>query len=132
MNQARYEALPDDLKAVLDANSGLAASKWVGRVMDEGDLPGIEVAKKSGNKMILLDEAEVERWKAAAAPLVEAWIAEMNAKGYDGAALVADAKALLAEYAGHRSEARRVGKEWARTCRSRWSPYHEKKKKKQT
>src|SRR3546814_10299418 len=71
MNQARYEALPDDLKAVLDANSGLAASKWVGRVMDEGDLPGIEVAKKSGNKMILLGEAEVERWKAAAAPLVE-------------------------------------------------------------
>src|SRR3546814_8562503 len=32
MNQARYEALPDDLKAVLDAKSGLAASKWeIGR-----------------------------------------------------------------------------------------------------
>src|SRR3546814_20151445 len=26
---------------------------------------------------------------------------------------------------GHgRSEERRVGKEWGRTCRSRWSPYH--------
>src|SRR3546814_5978804 len=23
-----------------------------------------------------------------------------------------------------RSEERRVGKEWGRTCRSRWSPYH--------
>src|SRR3546814_15798690 len=23
-----------------------------------------------------------------------------------------------------RSEERRVGKEWVRTCRSRWSPYH--------
>src|SRR3546814_13971470 len=29
-----------------------------------------------------------------------------------------------------RSEERRVGKECASTCRSRWSPYHEKKKKK--
>src|SRR3546814_11925775 len=29
----------------------------------------------------------------------------------------------------HRSEARRVGKEWVSTCRSRWSPYHYKKKK---
>src|SRR3546814_17212915 len=48
MNKARYEALPDDLKAVLDANSGLAASKWVGVVMDKGDLPGIEAAKKAG------------------------------------------------------------------------------------
>src|SRR3546814_12604367 len=29
-----------------------------------------------------------------------------------------------------RSEERRVGKECVRTCRSRWSPNHEKKKKK--
>src|SRR3546814_15874949 len=28
-----------------------------------------------------------------------------------------------------RSEERRVGKEWVSTCRSRWSTYHEKKKK---
>src|SRR3546814_15439510 len=28
-----------------------------------------------------------------------------------------------------RSEERRVGKEGVRTCRSRWSPYHEKTKK---
>src|SRR3546814_19618750 len=27
-----------------------------------------------------------------------------------------------------RSEERRVGKECVRTCRSRWSPYHQKKK----
>src|SRR3546814_13113235 len=32
---------------------------------------------------------------------------------------------------GHRSEERRVGKECVSTCRSRWSPYHEKKKKDQ-
>src|SRR3546814_11412242 len=30
-----------------------------------------------------------------------------------------------------RSEERRVGKECVRTCRSRWSPYHYKKKSKQ-
>src|SRR3546814_16347522 len=31
-----------------------------------------------------------------------------------------------------RSEERRVGKEWVSTCRSRWSPYHAKKKKKRS
>src|SRR3546814_3515824 len=31
--------------------------------------------------------------------------------------------------ATHRSEERRVGQEWGRTCRSRWSPDHSKKKK---
>src|SRR3546814_16108191 len=34
---------------------------------------------------------------------------------------------LISELRG-RSEERRVGKECVRTCRSRWSPYHEKKK----
>src|SRR3546814_11146290 len=32
---------------------------------------------------------------------------------------------------GARSEERRVGKECVSTCRSRWSPYHYKKKKQQ-
>src|SRR3546814_13279034 len=30
-------------------------------------------------------------------------------------------------YAWHRSEERRVGQECVSTCRSRWSPYHQKK-----
>src|SRR3546814_13078897 len=39
---------------------------------------------------------------------------------------IADAEAPFASR-GDRSEARRVGKECVRTCRSRWSPYHYKK-----
>src|SRR3546814_15862990 len=46
--------------------------------------------------------------------------------------------AKLARYEGidfildpMRSEERRVGKECVSTCRSRWSPYHEKKKEEQ-
>ena len=100
MNKARYDSLPDDLKAIIDANSGRETSKWVGRVMDEGDAPGMKAAQAAGNVIRKLPPDEVARWKAAAAPLVEAWIAEMNGKGYDGAAMVADAKALIANYAG--------------------------------
>src|SRR3546814_13777815 len=36
---------------------------------------------------------------------------------------------LLAPLGGLRSEERRVGKECVSTCRSRWAPYHLKKKK---
>src|SRR3546814_19257042 len=40
----------------------------------------------------------------------------------------------ISPYAGNqpgaRSEERRVGKEWVRTCRSRWSPNNKQKKKK--
>ncbi len=100
MNKAKYESLPDDLKAVIDANTGREMSKWVGRVMDEGDAPGIKVAQKSGNKMIVLDEAETARWRKVAEPLAAKWIEEMSAKGYPAAEMVADAKAMIAKYAG--------------------------------
>src|SRR3546814_15555604 len=41
-----------------------------------------------------------------------------------------DEATLGAKLFGPRSEARRVGKECVSTCRSRWSPYHKKKKQK--
>src|SRR3546814_15340491 len=41
-----------------------------------------------------------------------------------------DGETLRAKWrASSRSEERRVGKECVSTCRYRWSPYHEKKKK---
>ncbi len=100
MNKTRYDSLPADLKAIIDANSGRATSQWAGRVMDEGDASGVKAAQAAGNVIRKLPPEEVARWKAAAAPLVETWITEMNGKGYDGAAMVADAKALIANYAG--------------------------------
>ncbi|WP_186394818.1 TRAP transporter substrate-binding protein [Stappia sp. TSB10GB4] len=100
MNKAKYDSLPEDLKAVIDANSGREVSKWVGRVMDEGDMPGIAAAEKAGNTMRKLPPEEAERWKAAAEPVVAAWIAEVAGKGYDGAAMVEDARAMITQYAG--------------------------------
>lgn len=100
MNKESYAKLPDDLKKVLDANSGAATAKWVGKVMDDGDLPGLKAAQARNNKIITLDAAETARWKAAAQPVVDNWVNEMKGKGIDGAALIADAKALIAKYAG--------------------------------
>src|SRR3546814_11643196 len=53
--------------------------------------------------------------------------------GLDGTrATVASATAFGQHQCGtpSRSEERRVGKECGSTCRSRWSPYHSKKKRK--
>ena len=78
----------------------MAASKWAGRVMDEGDAPGIAAAKAAGNKMIVLDAAETARWKAASSPIAEAWVKEMTGKGYPAAEMLAETKALIAKYSG--------------------------------
>ena len=100
MNKKKYESLPPDLKQVIDANSGPVTSRWVGQVMDEGDAPGLAVAKKRGNAIVVLDAKETARWKAVAQQVTTAWIAEMKGKGIDGQALVDDARRLITKYVG--------------------------------
>jgi TRAP-type C4-dicarboxylate transport system substrate-binding protein len=100
MNKAKYEGLPPDLKKVIDDNSGLATSKWVGKVMDDGDAPGLAAAKARGNTIVTLDAAETARWRDQARKVNEAWIAEMTGKRINGKQLVDDATAMIAKYAG--------------------------------
>lgn len=98
MNKARYESLPDDLKKVIDDNSGAEASLWAGRAHDEGDMPAIEAARGEGNTFITLDEEETARWKQASERLIDEWIGEMDALGHDGRQLVEDARALIEQH----------------------------------
>ncbi|MDD9722491.1 TRAP transporter substrate-binding protein [Sulfitobacter sp. PR48] len=99
MNKAKYDALPDDLKAILDAESGAKLSEFASQVMWDNDAPGRELAVKNGNNIIQLDETEVARWKEAAQPVIDRWVAEMDGKGLDGQGLIDRAKALIAENA---------------------------------
>ncbi len=96
MNMDSYNRLPDDLKKVIDDNSGLETSRQFGRVMDQGDAVGLKIAADRGNTIITLDEAETARWQASAQATIDKWIADMNAAGNDGAALLAAARAAIA------------------------------------
>jgi len=99
MNQASYDKLPDDLKKVIDANSGIETAAMFGKVMDMGDQVGLKIAQDRKNNIITLDEAETQRWKDAASSIEEGWIAEMSGKGLDAKAMVEEAKALVAKNA---------------------------------
>ncbi|WP_339771185.1 TRAP transporter substrate-binding protein [uncultured Pseudosulfitobacter sp.] len=98
MNKAKYDALPDDLKAILDEKSGAALSTFAAEVMFEYDKPGRDIAVEKGNTIVQLDEAEVARWKEAAQPVVARWVADMDSKGIDGQALIDQAKGLIDKY----------------------------------
>jgi len=97
MNLARWQALPDDLKTVIDANSGLAFSAFAGRQMQLDDEPGRAIAVERGNTIIELSPAQVEAWRTASQPTIEQWRAEMDEKGLDGSGLIEQARALIAE-----------------------------------
>lgn len=98
MNKAAYDKLPLDLKKVIDANSGVEVAAAFGKVMDDSDVVGMELAKKAGNNIVVLDGTETRRWQRAAAGVRATWYKEVAAKGIDGAKLADDAQALISKY----------------------------------
>ncbi|MDJ0639011.1 MAG: TRAP transporter substrate-binding protein [Paracoccaceae bacterium] len=100
MNKAKYEALPDDLRAILDAESGAKLSTFATQVMWDMDAPAKKIAEDAGNTIVTLDDVEVARWKEAAKPVVDRWISDMDGKGIDGAALIEQARALIEKHGG--------------------------------
>jgi len=99
MNRKRYESLPDDLRKVIDANSGPALSRRFGADFDFGDQFGRGLVEKAGRKFFTIPRAEVERWRAVLEPLSQKWIETLNRRNLDGKKLVAAANALVDKYA---------------------------------
>jgi TRAP-type C4-dicarboxylate transport system substrate-binding protein len=100
MNPAKYDSLPADLKAVIDANSGIELSKQIGRIFDGTTEGGKKLAREANGVFDTLSPAEYDRWVKATEPVTREWIGETNAKGANGQALFDDAKALLKKYGG--------------------------------
>ena len=99
MNARTYAGLPDDLKAIIDRNSGVELSAQAGRLWDEQKAPARKLATDRGNTVIVVPAAELARWQVAAQPVITDWVADVGRRQIDGNALLADARALLARSA---------------------------------
>jgi TRAP-type C4-dicarboxylate transport system substrate-binding protein len=97
MNKDKYESLPDDLKKVIDDHSGMTMAKWVGKVWDEIEAPGLKKAQETG-RVIELSEAEVAEMQKVTAGVRSDWVKSMDDAGKDGQALLDDANALIDQY----------------------------------
>lgn len=98
MNKDKYAALPDDLKAVIDANSGMEFSAFAGKTMAGADEPSMKLAMERGNNIISLTADQVAAWKDAAAGVEATWIEDLTKAGYDGQAVVDQARALIEKH----------------------------------
>lgn len=98
MNQAKYDSLPDDLKKIIDDNSGEEFSVFAGSTQESADGPARAIAEKAGNNIIELTAEDVAKWKEAAQPIYDEWVADMKGRGIDGQALIDEARSLIAKY----------------------------------
>jgi TRAP-type transport system periplasmic protein len=98
MNQAKYDSLPPDLKAVIDKNSGIDTSAFLGKAQQAGDAAGRESAVKRGNSIYTVSAAEAQEFKRKARLVEVEWVQDMDKRGFNGKQLLDNARNLIAKY----------------------------------
>ena len=98
MNKQRYDQLPQDIRALIDASTGMALAKRLGRLWQDDEQSGRAIAVERDAPIVSLSEGERARWEKGTWTVVDSWIEKVSALGYDGQALLADARRLVAQY----------------------------------
>ncbi|MGE3986462.1 TRAP transporter substrate-binding protein [Pseudorhodoplanes sp.] len=99
MNQDSFNRLPDDLKAILERNSGMTFARRAGQMWDDAATQLIKSVGASGrNKLLLISGDEKARWMEATAGVLPKWVAGMKSRGVDGDELVSAMRKLVAKY----------------------------------
>jgi TRAP-type C4-dicarboxylate transport system substrate-binding protein len=98
MNTAKYNSLAPDLKRVIDANSGMAASAWLGKTQQGNDPAGRKTAVDRGNTIYQFTAAQREEFIKLSSQVDDEWVADMDKRGFKGAQLLSSAKALIAKH----------------------------------
>jgi len=95
MNQARYESLPKDLRAVIDKNAGPELAKEAGRVWMEAENLAIAAARDRGNTINVLQGEEQEHVRTALGEVLKRWASEKEKQGLDGLRLIREARQII-------------------------------------
>jgi len=84
MNTDTYNSFSDSDKKLIDQFRGVETSAKAGKQFDVFGQKGRELSEANNAEFIELTGSKLDPWKEALEPTVEAWIKEMNDKGYPG------------------------------------------------
>lgn len=98
MNMERYNALPDEVKKVME-DLRVEQSLWTGEYMDGHVDKAVEWSKQTHQvEFISLSDQEQAQWKKRLDPIVDQWIQDNAAKGLPAKAIVDDIRALIRKH----------------------------------
>ena len=98
MNQEVYDGMPEDLRQVIDEQSGLAFSIFAGGQQADADGPARELAVEAGNEITVVGADAQAEWRETVQPIYDTWVGEIDAAGRDGQALIDRARELMEAY----------------------------------
>lgn len=81
MNKAKWESLPDNIKAAFEAENGMTGAINAGKLWDQDKDKVYSELKIPVNT---LSAEERARWEAVGKEVAQEWIKDMDAKGYPG------------------------------------------------
>jgi TRAP-type C4-dicarboxylate transport system substrate-binding protein len=84
MNPAKYEALPDDLKKLIDKTTGPDAAEKFGKMWDEAETQGKAAMIAKGTQVFVLPDAELQKMKKIFQPQIAAAIADVEKQNKPG------------------------------------------------
>ncbi|WP_201510064.1 TRAP transporter substrate-binding protein [Psychrobacter alimentarius] len=97
MNKQKYESLPDDLKKVIDDNSGMAMAKKAGEVLDKEDKVAMQHAKDLGQEVIdIPDPLNNPAWRGILLKGTQQYLDDVTALGHDAQAVYKETQAASA------------------------------------
>ena len=98
MSRSSYQSLSDDLKAVIDANSGIETSAWLGRVMDEAADEARKVAAGHGDALRKFSQEDLDRWRKAGRVVTDVQIKSLERQDRRASALLDSARQYLQKF----------------------------------
>ncbi len=84
MNPARYAALPDDLRALVDKTTGPEAAAKFGAMWDEAESEGKAAMLAKGTQVSVLAPDQLEQMKTIFRPQLDAAVNEVESQGKPG------------------------------------------------
>jgi TRAP-type transport system periplasmic protein len=99
MNRAKYNSLPPELKRIIDDNSGLATSAWLGKTQSSNDPIGRKSASdRLGNTIFTIDINEAQQFRRASRLVEIEWVEGMDKRGFNGSKLLDSARGLIEKH----------------------------------
>ena len=97
MNNEKYNSLPNDLKKVIDDNSGIVMSNRIAKIFDDSNAEVMAAARAKGDTMIdIPDPLNDPNWRGPLLDGTQRYLKEVAEKGLDGEAVYEQVKAASA------------------------------------
>jgi TRAP-type transport system periplasmic protein len=99
MNEGKWQKLSKQDQEAIDKLGYEHLARFAGRSWDEADRKGLEAMKKAGVPVVNADPAFVAEVRKRSEPIIDDWVKKANAKGLDGAKILAEFREELKKVA---------------------------------